>query len=167
MPTHISVVLKSLFIGLILCSLSLTTTSFSPVVKSASRKPCRCNYMASGDTEGGLRKGQEMKMEMASIAGAKAIAKLTINERTKRAMLAEAVEDRIFELTEEIEQIVIKNDGILEGDDKEEAVRLAKQTKSLQSQYDDLVNGRPSYLLDMEVDDDGEEEEDEDDESFQ
>ena len=27
---------------------------------------------------------------------------------------------------------------------------MARQTKSLQIQYDDLVNGRPSVLLDME-----------------
>lgn len=94
-------------------------------------------------------KGQEMRMEIASIAGAKAISKLTINERTKRAMLAEAVEDRIFELTEEIEQIVTKNEGILHGDEKEEAVELAMQTKALQAQYDDLVNGRPSVLLEL------------------
>ena len=28
---------------------------------------------------------------------------------------------------------------------------MAEQTKALQIQYDDLVNGRPSQLLDMEV----------------
>lgn len=110
----------------------------------------------SGDNESAMRKGQEMKMEMASLAGAKAIAKLNINERTKRAMLAEQVEDRIFEITEEIEQIVIRNDGLLEGNEKEEAVELAKQTKALQVQYDDLVQGRPSILLDIGVDEEGE-----------
>lgn len=32
---------------------------------------------------------------------------------------------------------------------KEEAVEMAKQTKALQIQYDDLVSGRPYHLLDM------------------
>lgn len=68
-------------------------------------------------------------------------------------MLAEAVEDRIFDLVEELEILVKKNGGIenLSGDIKEEAVAMAEQTKALQIQYDDLVNGRPSQLLDMEV----------------
>jgi hypothetical protein len=74
-------------------------------------------------------------------------------------MLAEAVEDRIFEITEEIELLVTRNEGILEGDQREEAVELAKQTKALQEQYDDLVNGRPSFLLLAEDDSNSEEEE--------
>ena len=88
-------------------------------------------------------------MEIASMAGAKAIAKLDVHERTKRAMLAEAVEDRIFELVDELELIVAKNNGELSGDAREEAVELAKQTKALQLQYGDLVNGKPSSLLDL------------------
>ena len=86
---------------------------------------------------------------MASLAGAEEIAKLDIQERTKRAMLAESVEDRIFELVDELEGLVKENNGILEGDAREEAVELAKQTKALQIQYDDLVNGRPSSLLEL------------------
>jgi hypothetical protein len=35
-------------------------------------------------------------------------------------------------------------------DEREEAVELAKQTKTLQAHYDDLVQGRPSILLDIE-----------------
>lgn len=89
-------------------------------------------------------------MEMSSIAGADAIARINLEERTKRAMLAEAVEDRIFELVDELDEVVTVNDGFLVGDVREEAVDLAKQTKALQLQYDDLVNGRPSSLLDVE-----------------
>jgi hypothetical protein len=105
-----------------------------------------------GDQEGQqspAKKNQENIMEMASIAGAEAISSLDIHERTKRAMIAEQVEDRIFELVDQLEQMVEKNNGVLEGDDKEEAVELARQTKSLQLQYDDLVNGRPSSLLEL------------------
>ena len=56
-------------------------------------------------------------------------------------MLAEAVEDRIFDLVEELEILVKKNGGIenLSGDIKEEAVAMAEQTKALQIQYDDLL----------------------------
>lgn len=61
--------------------------------------------------------------------------------------------DRIFDLADELEQLVKENGGVenLSDDVKEEAVALAKQTKSLQIQYDDLVNGRPSQLLDMSI----------------
>jgi len=91
-------------------------------------------------------------MERASVAGADKIAKLDLQERTKRAMLAEAVEDRIFELVDELELLVAKSGGLenLSDEIKEEAVEMAKQTKVLQVQYDDLVSGRPSQLLDLE-----------------
>ncbi|KAL7460666.1 hypothetical protein ACHAXS_001110 [Conticribra weissflogii] len=88
-------------------------------------------------------------MEMSSIAGADAISNINLEERAKRAMLAEAVEDRIFELVDELEEVFTRNDGVLVGAVKEEAKELAKQTKALQLQYDDLVNGRPSSLLDV------------------
>ena len=148
-----------MLIGIILSLFNLMVTPFLPVIYRPITKANNLILMSSSgnQSEGGFRKGQEMKMEMSSLAGAKAIAKLDINERTKRAMLAEAVEDRIFEITEEIEEIFNKNDGVLEGDQKDEAVELAKQTKALQVQYDDLVNGRPSYLLNLREDDNVEE----------
>jgi hypothetical protein len=112
---------------------------------------------AGDNEEGGFlpKRGQEKRMEMSSIEGAEAIAKLDIHERTKRAMLAEAVEDRIFELMDELEVVVKENDGVLQGESKEEAVELARQTKALQNQYDDLVNGRPSHLLNLGWDERG------------
>ncbi len=138
-----------------MCSSILCTNSF---VLSPSSIPLRFNgvhlgMMSSMPGEEGqqspAKKTQENIMEMASLAGAEEIAKLGIDERTKRAMLAEQVEDRIFELVDELEQMVEKNNGVLEGDVKEEVVELAKQTKALQNQYDDLVNGRPSSLLEL------------------
>ena len=67
-------------------------------------------------------------------------------------MLAEAVEDRIFELVDQLDELVKRNDGLdsLSDEIREQAVLLAKQTKALQVQYDDLVAGRPSNLLDLE-----------------
>lgn len=97
------------------------------------------------------QKQQQKRMEKSSIAGAEAIRKIDIEERTKRAMLAEAVEDRIFDLADDLDLLVKRNGGVenLSEDVREEAVELAKQTKALQVQYDDLVNGGPSQLLEM------------------
>lgn len=90
-------------------------------------------------------------MESASLAGAEEISKLDIHERTKRAMLAEAVEDRIFEMVDELEALTKANGGVenLSDEVRGEAVELAKQVKASQIQYDDLVNGRPSSLLEL------------------
>jgi hypothetical protein len=94
---------------------------------------------------------QELEMERSSRAGADAIAKLNAQERAKRALLAEAIENRIFELVDELE-LLIKRTGVesfaeFPNDLRDIALDLAKRTKELQSQYDDLVNGRPSLLL--------------------
>ena len=85
-------------------------------------------------------------MEELSLKGADRIAKMGIPERAKRAMLAEAVEDRIFELTDSLEDMV-EDDGSVALENREKAVELASQTKNLQQQYDDLVTGKPSSVL--------------------
>ena len=59
----------------------------------------------SDGQQSGAQKAQERIMESASLAGAENIRKLDIAERTKRAMLAEAVEDRIFEMVDELEAL--------------------------------------------------------------
>lgn len=92
------------------------------------------------------RREQEMIMEELSLKGADRIAKMGIPERAKRAMLAEAVEDRIFELTDSLEDMV-EDDGSVALENREKAVELASQTKNLQQQYDDLVTGKPSSVL--------------------
>ncbi len=94
-------------------------------------------------------------MENSSSQGVKSIAAMDLQERTKRAMLAEAVDDRIFELGDELELLIKRNGGHesfseYPDDVREEALEMAKQTKALQVQYDDLVNGRPSVLLDLD-----------------
>mmetsp|Transcript_28069 Transcript_28069/g.52987 ORF Transcript_28069/g.52987 Transcript_28069/m.52987 type:complete len:163 (+) Transcript_28069:3-491(+) len=126
-------------------------------VRVTKSRSCRVGLLSSlGENEGqqsSAQKNQEQIMERASISGAEEIAKISLEERTKRAMLAEAVEDRIFDLADELDILVAKNGGLenLSGEIKEEAVEMAKQTKALQIQYDDLVNGRPSQILDMEM----------------
>lgn len=91
---------------------------------------------------------QEMIFEDMSSKGANVIAKMDIPERTKRALLAETIEDRIFELTEILEGIVNDNNGTIPEADRERATDIAKQTKQLQIQYNNLVSGKPSSILD-------------------
>ena len=103
-----------------------------------------------------LKKGQEVLMEQLASSGAERIAAMSIPERTKRAMLAEAVEDRIFELTDVLEKLLLldqsESDNGSEGPlisekNRQEALEVAQQTKALQIQYEELVSGKPSSVL--------------------
>ena len=89
---------------------------------------------------------QEMLMEELSWEGQNKIASVSISERAKRALLAEAIEDQIFRLAEELEEIVGRN-GLIDDDDKREATALAARAKELKQQYQDLVSGAPSSVL--------------------
>lgn len=130
-------------------------TPSSPITKSCGRHGRSLMMSSIGNNEGlnPAQKKQEQKLEMSSISGAEEIKKIDIEERTKRAMLAEAVEDRIFDLVDELDLLVRKSGGLenLTDEARDEAVEMAKQTKALQIQYDDLVNGRPSQMLEMEM----------------
>jgi len=80
--------------------------------------------------------------------GAVDISNMDVAERTKRAMLAELVEDTIFNLEEKLEQMIGK-DGKVPEDEKlrERCVSLARQIKDAQGKYESLVSGAPSDLL--------------------
>jgi hypothetical protein len=93
-----------------------------------------------------LLQSQNSIFEAMSIKGADKIAKMSIPERAKRAMLAEATEDSIFELTERLDGLV-EDDGTVSVANREKAMDLARQAKKLQMQYNDLVNGNPSSIL--------------------
>jgi hypothetical protein len=86
-------------------------------------------------------------MEQLSRSGADKIAAMEVSERTKRAMLAETIEDRIFVLTEQLEGYVEEDGTVLE-EHREVTVEIALQTKALQRQYRELVTGEPSSILD-------------------
>lgn len=75
-----------------------------------------------------------------------------VSQQTTRPPPVPTYSDRIFEYTEQLEQLIETNNGIenLSREAKSEAQEIAKQTRALQIQYDDLVNGRPSLLLDLE-----------------
>lgn len=91
---------------------------------------------------------QEQLFEELSRKNADTIAALSISERTKRAMLAEVVEDEIFMVSEQIVDLVQKNGGKSDTENYEEQVKeLKSRNVFLQQLYRDLVSGRPSSLL--------------------
>jgi hypothetical protein len=92
------------------------------------------------------RQTRENYYESLSQSGADKISTMSIDERAKRAMLAEAVEDNIFLLETELEELV-GEDGVITPDIREECVMLAKQIKSAQQHYESLVSGGPSAML--------------------
>lgn len=92
------------------------------------------------------KREQEIILESMSMDGAEMVARMDIPERAKRAMLAEAVEDRIFALTEKLEGL-IDEDGMITEENREKAVQIAQATKSLQEQYQNLVSGKESSIL--------------------
>lgn len=93
------------------------------------------------------REAEIAVMEELSRLGADKIATMNVAERTKRAFLAEAVEDRIFVLQEQLEMLVGNGPTRMAQADRDTAVALARQTKVLQGQYQALVRGEPSALL--------------------
>jgi hypothetical protein len=106
----------------------------------------------SNDDEFGQEKSETQRqqdtiLENMSVKGAKAIAGMEVPERAKRAILAEAVEDQIFELNEKLDGFFDEN-GMIAEESREKAVEIAKATKSLQIQYNDLVTGQKSPILD-------------------
>jgi hypothetical protein len=92
---------------------------------------------------------QEQLFEELSRKNAETIAALSISERTKRAMLAEVVEDELFSVAEQMVDLVQKNDAQSNGVEwyEEQVKELKTRNSFLQKQYSDLVSGRPSSLL--------------------
>ena len=61
-------------------------------------------------------------------------------------MLAEVVEDRVFQMYDDLE-VLLKDGAPASEEDREEISKLAKQIKASQSQYENLVSGEPSEML--------------------
>lgn len=133
------------------CRTSAWTTASLPI-RAAARNDgffsaSRCfqtNDDASDDLASQNR--QEMMLEEMSLKGADRIREMDVPERAKRALLAETVEDRIFELTEVLEGFVDDN-GMIPEENREKAVEIAQEAKSLKIQYNNLVTGQPSTIL--------------------
>ena len=93
------------------------------------------------------RQEQERLIEEIALMGAENIATLSISERAKRALLAEAIEDRIFRLTEELEVMVGPDGSVVDEGNRETVMETARTVKELQQQYAELVSGGPSSVL--------------------
>ena len=91
-------------------------------------------------------------LEEWALEGAAKIAKLDLHERTQRAMLAEMVEDKIYDNTVALEKLVDEETG--EITDIEEAKEIARQSQRLQGQYKALVTGEDSAMLNAMARDD-------------
>jgi hypothetical protein len=105
------------------------------------------NDYGNGESQS-VRKIGEV-LEGISKQGADNMAKLSLAERTKRALLAEQVENQIFANLDELERLSgidrgRENNQEQQGD---EAKAIISQTRLLRRQYDELVSGKGSSIL--------------------
>jgi hypothetical protein len=120
--------------GLITCSTALPST---PEANAAA--------------DDGNDQGHAMQpfFEETALEGADAVKAMSIEERTRRAMLAEQVEDRVCTLYDDLEDILGQDGTLPESEEeREEITNIAKQIKVLQNDYKQLVSGEKSPLLD-------------------
>ena len=140
----------SLFLG----SSSSPTSLFESSVSSRTRQLLLA--LKSDDNSGSDDSSKQQQqpdpveafMEEASQKGADKVRSMSIEERTRRAMLAEAMEDRIFSMYDELEGL-LETDGTVptSEENREEIKNLAQEIKASQSQYEDVMTGRPSAML--------------------
>ena len=106
---------------------------------------------ANAAADDGNDQGHAMQpfFEETALEGADAVKAMSIEERTRRAMLAEQVEDRVCTLYDDLE-VILGQDGTLpeSEEEREEITNIAKQIKVLQNDYKQLVSGEKSQYLD-------------------
>ena len=106
---------------------------------------------ANAAADDGNDQGHAMQpfFEETALEGADAVKAMSIEERTRRAMLAEQVEDRVCTLYDDLE-VILGQDGTLpeSEEEREETRNIAKQIKVLQNDYKQLVSGEKSQYLD-------------------
>ena len=140
---HLKVVLE-MCIGL------LTATSAAAFAPSFLR---RCHSVATTQlsakpSEDGDVQAREAFLEQLSQRGSDQVAKMSIAERAKRAMLAEAIEDNILAKEIQLEELIGEN-FILPTDPEllQQCKDISLQIREAQKQYEALVTGGPSVLL--------------------
>jgi hypothetical protein len=121
-----------------------TTAAFTPSIPNSGRSTVLRDQL-SGDNDSN---SAEVFLEQVSQRGAEKVAKMDIAERTKRAMLAEAVENSILSKEIQLEEI-IGDSGIIPTDPEllEQCRDISRQIKASQQQYEALVSGGKSELL--------------------
>lgn len=108
-----------------------------------------CLHGSKGsDNDERVKKETNKFLERNSMNGADMIRTLSIEERAKRAMLAEAVEDRMIILSEELDNLLGEDGMPKKKESREEVLNLASQIKAQQEQYRQLVMGERNVLLD-------------------
>lgn len=89
----------------------------------------------------------ETFLEQESRDGTERIKSLSIEERTKRAMLAEAVEDCLTRLYTKLEKLVGDDGKPLKDEYRDQIVELANLIKASENDYHLLVSGKESPML--------------------
>jgi hypothetical protein len=126
----------------------------SPLVASTHIRRIDTQRQSSAESNGSETGNEEEQhpdpveafMEDASQKGADKVRDMSIEERTRRAMLAEAMEDRIFTMYDDLEGLL--EDGLPKStEERDEIQSIAKEIKASQSQYEDMVSGQPSEML--------------------
>lgn len=95
------------------------------------------------------KSNQEAFLEESSLMGADKVKNMSIEERTKRVMLAENVEDRMVELIEKLEDLLDENGIPKKKESKEDIELLIEQIKAARNQYRLLVTGEECSTLDL------------------
>lgn len=127
----------------------LLPISFAFVMTQRKDTAFRPLYSSSENEKGPVGKQTDHFLEQKAIDGANKIRSLSIEERTRRAMLAEAAEDRMVTLSDELDNL-LGDDGMpIKKENREEAVNLATEIKAQQEQYRQLVMGEQNNLLDL------------------
>lgn len=139
--------LKRISSGLFLAAKCALVTSFVTNVSPFALQSTKIYSMKGSDDKSRLNLEQEQFMERESIAGAGKVRVMSVEERTKRAMLAEVAEDRLIKLSDELDELLGEDGMPKKEEDREEIVTLCKQIKASQEQYKALVNGEDSPLL--------------------
>jgi hypothetical protein len=135
---------------LVILSLSTHVTSFVVVPKSSEAKFQTSLGTSSNDGMNDRDTSKQVEfLEQASLNGADKIREMSIEERTRRAMLAEAAEDRIISLSIELESLLGEDGLPSKVEDRDEVVNIARQIKGCQEQYNQLVTGEDSSTLNM------------------
>ena len=91
---------------------------------------------------------KEAHLEQLSRRGSDKISKMSVAERAKRAMLAEAMEDNIFSKEIQLEEIIGES-GMIPTDPEllQQCKDISIQIREAQTQYEALVSGEQSALL--------------------
>lgn len=142
-----SFVMVGLLLLLLTCFVAPLTEAFTPPATPRSRcssslhqqsiRVASSIYSSKDDNDN----SQNDFFEQAAQEGAERVKAMSVEERTKRAMLAEAVEDRIVVLYDDLE-LLLGEDGLPSTvENRAEVEVLAREIKSLRQEYQVLVNG--------------------------